>query len=71
MYKLLDWIDIDKIDCNYLSNNSNAIHILEKNIDKIKWNELSYNPNAIHILEKNIDKINFCTLSKIQMQYIY
>ena len=46
-----------------LSQNPNAIHLLEKNIDKINWTYLSYNPNAIHLLEKNIDKINWSRLS--------
>ena len=52
MYKLLDWIDINKIDWNNLSLNPNAIYLLEENIDKINWRWLSLNPNAIHILEK-------------------
>jgi hypothetical protein len=33
-----------------LSQNPNAIHILEKNIDQINWFWLSENPNAIHLL---------------------
>ena len=64
MYKLLDWIDINKLNSYYLSANPNAIHILEQNIDKIEWGFLSNNPNAIHLLEKNIDKINWYLLSR-------
>ena len=30
-YKLLDWIDINKIDWSLLSKNPDAIHILEQN----------------------------------------
>ena len=63
MYKLLDWIDINKINWDYLSENPNSINLLEKNIDKINWIHLSSNPNAIHLLEKNIDKIDWSWLS--------
>ena len=59
----------------YLSENPNAIHILEKNLDstylenrkirtKVNWNWLSSNPNAIHILEKNLDKVDWDELSE-------
>ena len=61
---LRDWIDVDKIDWEYLSKNPNAIHLLEQNIDKIDWWELSLNPNAIHLLEQYPDKINWCYLSR-------
>jgi hypothetical protein len=33
-----------------LSENLNAIPILEKNLDKVDWDALSYNPNVIHLL---------------------
>ena len=46
-----------------LSENPNAIHLLEQNIDKIDWESLSYNTNAIHLLEQNIEKINWDCLS--------
>ena len=64
MYKLKSWINIDKIKWEWLSENPNSIHLLEKNRDKINWDGLSCNPNAIHLLEKNIDKINWHILSK-------
>ena len=59
-YELLDWIDINKIDWNFLSSNPNAIDILMKREasrkphgqDKIKWFWLSENPNAIDMLMK-------------------
>jgi len=57
MYKLLDWIDINKINWDFLSQNPNAIHLLEKNIDKIYWRWLSENPNAMHLLKNNICEI--------------
>jgi len=46
MYKLRCWIDIDKIDWFWLSKNTNAIHLLEKNMDKINWSMLSGNPKC-------------------------
>ena len=48
-----------------LSENPNAIHLLEKNQDKINWAELSRNPNpyAIALLEKNQDKIDWKSLA--------
>jgi hypothetical protein len=39
-----------------LSKNSNAIHILEKNIDKLSWYHLLQNPNAIHLIEPYVEK---------------
>ena len=45
-------------DWPMLSQNPNAIHLLEQNIDKIDWGMLSSNPNAIHLLEQNLDKID-------------
>ncbi len=62
LYKLLDWIDISKIDWDYLSYNKNAIHLLERNFDKISWSHLSLNINAIHILEKEVYKELFIIL---------
>ena len=58
MMKLLGWINIDKIDWDFLSFNPNAIHLLEQNREKINWVYLSSNPNAIHLLEQNKNKIN-------------
>ena len=63
MYKLRDWIDINRLDLFELSLNPNAIHILEKNVDKINWYWLSMNSNAIDLLEKNVDKIDWRGLS--------
>jgi hypothetical protein len=57
MFKLRDWVQSDKINWVGLSENPNAIHLLEQNLDKINWVALSENPNAIHLLEQNLDKI--------------
>ena len=62
--KLLDWIDISKLNCDRLSINEEAMYLLEHNKDIIYWSYLSSNENAIHLLEKNQDKIDWNNLSK-------
>ena len=57
--KLLDWIDVNKLSWGLLSQNPNALNLLEANPDKINWEELSRNPNAIHLLEANPHKIDW------------
>ena len=52
MLKLLDWIDINKIDYRGLSLNPNAIELLKQNPNKIDWMYLSINPNAIELLKR-------------------
>ena len=42
--ELLDWVDTEKLNWNYLSYNANAIELLKENQDKINWNTLSKNP---------------------------
>jgi len=61
--KFLNFVNQDKIHWKMLSENPNAIHLLEMNQDKINWMNLSRNSNAIQLLEKNIDKINWPWLS--------
>ena len=63
IWKLRDWIDIEKIDWNYLSFNENAIKLLENHQDKINWKYLSLNDNAIKLLSNNKNKINWKNLS--------
>ena len=57
-YKLLDWVDENKLNWEYLSLNPShkAIPLLLKNLDKINWKYLSGNPSpgTIPILEKNL-----------------
>ena len=62
-YVLRDWIDIDKLNWEYLAFNPNAIDFLEENYDNIEWFELAENPNAIDLLKKNPTKINWYRLS--------
>ena len=49
----------EKINWDSLSENPNALPLLEKNLDKINWYLLSNNPGAIPLLEKNLDRINW------------
>ena len=61
---LLEWIPFNKLHWAVLSQNPNAIHLLEKNLDKVDWYVLSLNPNAIHLLENNLDKVSWFQLSQ-------
>lgn len=76
-YKLLDWIDEDRIlekNFKWLLSNPHAINIIEKYLNKYPniidrfsngegWIHLSKNYNAVHILEKNIKKVNWSMAS--------
>jgi hypothetical protein len=64
-YKLLDWIDPDKLFWIYLCRNTHAGQLLEKNIDKIDWENLSSNscPRVIRILEQHTGKVDWSYLS--------
>ena len=53
----------EQINWDNLSQNPNAIHIIEQHLDNVNWGCLSQNPNAIHLLEKNLDKVNWGWLS--------
>ena len=61
--KLRNWIKPNFLNYEYLSENPNAISLLEENFSKINWYNLSQNKNAIHILEKNLNKIDWVYLS--------
>jgi len=54
----------NRICWHRLSQNPNAIHILEKYKSRIDWEGLSCNPNAFHILEQNKNKIVWYELSE-------
>ncbi len=62
--KLLDWVDIGRLEWLELSINPAAIHLLEANLDKADWSWLSWNTAAIHILEANLDKVDWASLSR-------
>ena len=64
--KLLNWIDVNKLDWNGLSKNPNLVYnmqLLGANLRRINWGYLSRNSNAISILEANPEKINYSELS--------
>ena len=75
MYKLRDWIDVDKLNWEGISLNPNAgkktytnSSFLEINVNKLQndyfiWQNLSGNPNAISLLENNMDNICWSELS--------
>jgi hypothetical protein len=46
----------DKINCDWLSGNPNAIPLLEKNQDKINWVMLSSNPSIFEIDYRTMKK---------------
>ena len=64
---LHEWIDKNKIDWYYLSDNENpaAIRLLKQYKDKINWENLSENKNpaAIRLFKENQDKIDWSALS--------
>ena len=51
VYKLLDWIDINKLNWDGLSRNPNAIDLIKKNLDKVTLSWLLTNPNLINIID--------------------
>jgi hypothetical protein len=62
-YKLLPWIDKEKIRTTGLLNNPNAIHLIEEMLNtdeldhiKLNWGHLCFNPNAIHLVEGEVTK---------------
>jgi hypothetical protein len=50
---------MDRIDFDALSENKNAMEILEEYIYKVNWSKLSANPNALPILLNNPDRIDY------------
>ena len=63
-FELVDWILIEKLNWDCLSQNPAAIHLLKQNPKKIDWDYLSLNPAAIHLLEQNKHKIDWYELSQ-------
>ena len=59
-YKLLDWININRLNNNNLSLNKNAIELLKENKDKIVWWIFSQNPNIFtydyKLMKENMKK---------------
>ena len=70
-YELLDWINIQDLNFENLSANSNAIELLKENHENIDWYMLSKNPNpeAIELLKANQGKINYNTIKYKYWKY--
>ena len=75
IYKLRDWIDINKLNYTKLKSNTNAITLLKSSNDIdisllkkypsiINCSILSENSNSIELLEQNQDKIDWNNLSR-------
>ena len=63
IYKLLDWIPIEKLSKRELSMEPKAVDVLRKNPKYINWKLIGGNENAIPIIEDYIQKIDFNWLS--------
>ena len=65
-YKLIEWIEEDKLDWKYLSRNESpgAIQYLQKNPHLINWEELSRNKStdAINFLSQHNENIKWVAL---------
>ena len=68
--KLLDWIPLDKLDWDNLSENPDAIHLLEQNMNKINFAYLSKNPSIFEIDKKQL-KIDITEKAKIIDKFIH
>ncbi len=64
-WKLLDWIDKSNFDWNNLSQNPNAMYLVEKNLDKINLVYMYGNKSewAVNLLSQNHTKIRWDWLS--------
>ena len=58
-----EFLNQERISWSELSENPEAIHLLEKHYDKIDWENLSRNPSAIKLIERNLDKVNWDIVS--------
>ena len=60
--------NVNLLDFENLTNNPNAVHIIERNMNKIttdnQWANLSFNLNAVHIMRNNFTKINWYAMSQ-------
>jgi len=63
-WKLRNWININKLDKDLLSENINAIDFLKENPDNINWENLSGNTNASELLLYNSDKFFLSSIGK-------
>ena len=58
IYEYMELIDIKKrIDWDALSQNPNAIELLEQYQNKTRWDYICLNPNAINLIKKHMEYI--------------
>lgn len=62
-YRILPWIDVNKLDMSSVSRSSEAITFLEENQHMIVWDSFSLNHAGVHIIKDNLDKIDWDLLS--------
>jgi len=62
-YRILPWIDVNKLDKKALSRTHKAITFLEENPHMIVWDSFSLNKAGVHIIKDNLDKIDWDLLS--------
>jgi hypothetical protein len=62
-YKILPWIDVNKLDMSSVSQMPKAITFLEENPHMIVWDSFSLNRAGVHIIKDNLDKIDWDLLS--------
>ena len=49
--KILDWIDINKLELSKMSLNENAVPYLNQHNELINWKLMCKNKNAIHLIK--------------------
>jgi hypothetical protein len=64
MLKLKSFVRTEYLDWSWLSENVNAIRMLEENMDRVNWYWLSCNLNAMELLKEYPDKIDWSKLSR-------
>jgi hypothetical protein len=52
------------VDWEYLSENPNAIPLLQNNLHKVDWYFLSSNQNAMYLLEDNLEEADWYYISQ-------
>ncbi len=64
IYKLLDWIDVNKLDWEQLSQNERAYDLLKNNFGKIKWDDVScVERKIILLMRKYLNKFDWDSLA--------
>lgn len=66
MWKLRNWVKIDKLHRDFLYGNPRALHIVENHPQFMDWKRIQYCPNIHinHLLVKNPEEINWLLASR-------